>query len=111
LATLTFIQENIQVSHPKVDEIAPAERENILKAFFKDGPGGPLNSYPSQDKKKLVVLANLAEMFEPDKTYNTIEVNQKLKSRFEDPATLRRDLIEFGFFERSADGKEYRRLV
>jgi hypothetical protein len=29
-----------------------------------------------------------------------------LKSRFEDPATLRRDLIEFGFFERSVDGNE-----
>ena len=99
------------MSHPKVDEIAPAERESILKAFFRQGSDSPLSSYPSQDKKKLVVLAHLAEMFEPNRTYNSIEVNQKLKSRFEDPATLRRDLIEFGFFKRSADGKEYRRLV
>jgi hypothetical protein len=99
------------VSHPKLDEIPITERESILKAFFKQGINGPLNNYPSQEKKKLVVLAHLAEMFERDKTYNTLEVNQKLKTRFEDFATLRRDLIEFGFFERNPDGKEYRRLV
>jgi hypothetical protein len=50
-------------------------------------------------------------MFEVNRTFSALDVNQKLKSRFEDPATLRRDLIEFGFFEQSADGKEYRRLV
>jgi hypothetical protein len=99
------------VPHPKLDEIPVTERESILKAFFKAGSDGPLNNYPSQDKKKLVVLANLAEMFDCNMTYRALEVNQKLKARFEDPATLRRDLIEFGFFERSADGKEYRRLV
>ena len=99
------------MSHPKLDDIPTAERQSILKAFFKTGSDGPLNNYPSQDKKKFVILANLAEMFELDKTYAALEINQKLKSRFEDPATLRRDLIEFGFFERSPDGKEYRRLV
>jgi hypothetical protein len=99
------------VPHPKLEEIPNAERESIVKAFYKQGSEGPLNNYPSQDKKKLVVLANLAEMFECNRTYGALEVNQKLKSRFEDPATLRRDLIEFGFFERSLDGKEYRRLV
>ncbi len=96
---------------PKLEDIPVAERESILKAFFKQGSDGPLSNYPSQDKKKLVVLANLAEMFEFNKTYNTLEVNQKLKVRFEDFATLRRDLVEFGFFERTPDGKEYRRLV
>jgi hypothetical protein len=95
----------------KLDAIPVAEKESILKAFFKEGAEGPLNSYPSQDKKKLVVLENLAAMFEYDKNYGALEVNQKLKSRFEDSATLRRDLIEFGFFERTPDGKEYRRLV
>ena len=93
------------MSHPKLDEIPIVERESILKAFFKQGSEGPLNAYPSQDKKKLVILANLAAMFEREKTYAAIEVNQKLKARFEDPATLRRDLIEFGFFERSAKGR------
>ena len=96
---------------PRLDEIPVAERENILKAFFKEGPDGPLNNYPSQNRKKLVVLANLAGMFEIDKIYAVLEVNQKLKLRFEDFATLRRDLIEFGFFERTQDGREYRRLV
>ncbi len=95
----------------KLDAIPAAEKESILKAFFKDGSEGPLNSYPVQDKKKLVVLAHLAGMFDNSRTYGALEVNQKLKSRFEDVATLRRDLIEFGFFQRTPDGKEYRRLV
>ncbi len=94
---------------PKLDDIPLAERENILRAFFKDGKDGALHNYPSQNKKKLVVLANLATLFKSDKTYTELEINLKLKSRFEDFATLRRDLVEFGFFKRTPDCKEYRR--
>ncbi|MFH1011460.1 MAG: DUF2087 domain-containing protein [bacterium] len=96
---------------PRLDEIPLAERESILRAFFKEGPDGSLHNYPSQNKKKLVVLANLAKMFEFNKTYLELELNLKLKSRFEDFATLRRDLVEFGFFERTPDCREYRRRV
>ena len=96
---------------PKLDDIPQAERESITKAFFKEGPDGPLHEYPSQNKKKLVVLANFAAMFEFDKAYREIEVNFKLKPRFADFATLRRDLVEFGFIARTPDGKEYRRLA
>lgn len=96
---------------PKLDDIPAAERESVIKAFFKKGPDGPLESYPSQDKKKLVVLLHLSGMFETGKTYKALELNQMLKERFDDFATLRRDLIEYGFFERTPDGKEYRRLI
>ncbi len=96
---------------PTLDEISAAEREAILRAFFKEGSDGPLHSYPSQNKKNLVVLANLAAMFEFDRSYKELELNLNLKSRFEDFATLRRDLVEFGFFERSQDCREYRRRV
>jgi len=94
-----------------LDEISSAERERILRAFFKEGVDGPLHSYPAQHKKKLVILANLAGIFEFGKTYKEIEINLKLKPRFEDFVLLRRDLIDFGFFERTPDGREYRRLV
>jgi hypothetical protein len=99
------------MSLPILDEISSAERENILRNFFKEGPDGPLHSYPAQYKKKLVVLAHLANMFELGKPYKEIEVNLKLKPRFEDYVELRRAFIDFGFFERTPDGKEYRRLV
>ena len=94
---------------PKLDDIPLAEREKILRIFFKEGVDGPLHNYPSQNKKKLVVLANFATQFELNKAYTELEINLKLKSRFEDFATLRRDLVEFGFFERTPDCKEYRR--
>jgi hypothetical protein len=96
---------------PKLDEIPLAERESILRAYFKEGSEGPLHEYPSQNKKKLVILAFFADMFEQGKTYSALEVNQKLKARFADVATLRRDLVDFGFVERTPDGREYRRLV
>jgi hypothetical protein len=101
----------IRMPLPKLDDIPQAERESVIKAFFKEGPDGPLQSYPSQDKKKLVVLLQLSGMFEFGVTYKALDLNQKLKARFEDFATLRRDLIEYGFFERTPDGKEYRRLL
>ncbi|RPH95498.1 DUF2087 domain-containing protein [candidate division KSB1 bacterium] len=94
-----------------LDDIPVAEQESILRAFFKEGPDGPLQSYPAQDKKKFVVLVQIAKMFELGTTYKALDVNLKIKSRFEDVATLRRDLIEFGLFERTPDGKEYRRLI
>jgi len=94
-----------------LDEMSSAERANILRAFFKEGPDGPLHSYPAHHKKKLVVLAHLASMFEFERPYKEIEINLKLKPRFEDFVRLRRDLIDFGFFERTPDGREYRRLA
>ncbi|MBU0508728.1 DUF2087 domain-containing protein [bacterium] len=96
---------------PSLEEISLAERESILRAFFKEGSDGPLHTYPSQNKKKLVVLANLAGMFDRHKTYREREVNLRLQSRFDDFATLRRDLVEFGFFRRNTDCREYRRVV
>ncbi|MBU1935962.1 DUF2087 domain-containing protein [bacterium] len=94
---------------PKLDDIPVEEREKILRSFFKEGKDGALHNYPSQNKKKLVVLANLADAFEVNRAYTELEINLKLKPRFEDFATLRRDLVEFGFFERTPDCKEYRR--
>jgi hypothetical protein len=94
-----------------LDEMSGEERESILRVFFKQGHDGPLHSYPAQHKKKLVVLAHLANMFEIGKTYKELEINLKLKPRFEDFALLRRELIDLRFFERTPDGKEYRRLV
>jgi hypothetical protein len=41
-----------------------------------------------------VVLNHLAAMFEMEKTFTALEVNRKLKSRFEDSTTLRRNHVE-----------------
>ena len=59
---------------------------------------------------KIYCLFYLAEKFEAGKDYTERQVNDLLLSwhTFADPATLRRELYEYHFLDRSRDGKIYR---
>lgn len=76
---------------------------------FIDGEGR-LTAFPARRKKKIHALFYLAEKFEPARDYSEREVNDLLLSwhTFADPATLRRELYDYGFLDRSRDGKVYR---
>ena len=73
------------------------ERAKILKDFFA---GERLKSIPAQRKKRVVILQHLVERFEPVRAYSEKEVNAILKIAHEDFATLRRELIDYGFMKR-----------
>src|SRR6478609_1712424 len=73
------------------------ERAKILKDFFA---GEQLKSIPSQRKKRVVILQHLVERFELGRAYPEKEVNAILKTAHEDFATLRRELIDYGFMKR-----------
>lgn len=83
------------------------EKEKILSTYFKQGLDGPLDSFPSKEKRKLVVLQHILKRFEPKKKYSEKEVNEVLKVTFHDFATLRRYFIEYGFMDRNKDCSEY----
>lgn len=87
------------------------EKEKILKTAFESLSPLKLKVFSSKEKKKLVVLAKIAESFEQDKNYDELEINQHLKSIYSDFATIRRYLIEYGFMERSKDGRSYKRKI
>ncbi|WP_040205959.1 DUF2087 domain-containing protein [Neobacillus jeddahensis] len=71
--------------------VTAAERTAIINNFFtKDGK---LKNYPAQRKKKLVVLAHMANGLEFGKVYPEKEINDYLKQFHDDYATLRRELI------------------
>lgn len=94
-----------------VDErfaITRAESEKILKAYFKQGLDGPLDSFPLKEKKRVAVLRHLLRFFEADRTYSEKEVNAVLKRFYDDYALLRRCLIDYGFMDRTPDGRSYR---
>lgn len=55
---------------------------------------------PAQLKKRLIILEQLAQEFEPEREYSEHEVNQVLLEFHEDVASLRRGLISHGFMER-----------
>lgn len=83
------------------------EKEKVLETYFKQGLNGPLDSFPSKEKRKIIILQHILSRFTPNKQYTENEVNTLLKSIYTDFATIRRYLIEYGFMERSKDCTEY----
>lgn len=94
----------------QVDErygIEENEREKVLATYFKNGLDGEIDTIPSKEKKKLILLQHILKRFEMGKHYAEKEVNEILKTVHADFVSLRRHLIEYGFMERSNDGSQY----
>jgi len=81
------------------DDIETRERAKVLRDFFE---GPRLKQIPAQRKKRVVVLQYLVERFEPNRPYSEREVNERLREAHEDVATLRRELVDYGFLTREA---------
>src|SRR5215207_2587751 len=69
----------------------------VLRAFF-DGPR--LRQIPASRKKRVIVLRRLLERFAPGRAYPEAEVNELLRQAHDDVATLRRELVDYGFMVR-----------
>jgi len=87
--------------------VTEEERQKIWKAYFKDGIEGELETFPRKEKRKFIILQAIVQRFASGKTYSEMEVNEVLKSIYDDFATIRRYLIDYGFLERSKDGAAY----
>ena len=93
-----------------VDEryaITNEEKEITIKTYFLKSESLKLKSFPTKEKKKIVVLQKIAEQFKLGIKYSEAEVNGILKDIYEDFATIRRYLIEYGFMDRTKDCSEY----
>ena len=84
------------------------ELTHILRNFL-DG-SGKLTAFPAKRKMKLYALLYLAQKIPADTDFTEREINDILLTwhTFADPATLRRELYDYGFLDRSRDGKVYR---
>ena len=100
-ATATMVDDRYNITQ--------TEEDHALKAHFSSLDPLILRSFPSKEKKKITVLRRILTLFEPDTTYTELEINAKLKEVYEDFATLRRYLIEYGFMQRNPDGTKYTR--
>lgn len=103
---LVPVPENIRA----VDErfvVTNEEREHILKTSFSSLTPLKLRQFSPKEKKKTVILATIAEEFEPNQRYTENEVNSVLGNIYEDHVTLRRYLVEYGYMERTRDGSQY----
>lgn len=83
------------------------EREKILAGAFSSLSPLKLRAFSPKEKKKIVILAEIAEQFEQDRQYTEQQVNEVLSGIYDDYATLRRYLIAYGFMERTKDCKAY----
>ena len=84
------------------------ELTHILRNFLD--AEGKLTAFPAKRKMKLFALLYLAQTIPADKEYTEREINDILLDwhTFADPATLRRELYDYRFLDRSRDGKIYR---
>ena len=78
-----------------------AYRKKVLRTFFRRGR---IVNIPAQRKKRQIILEEIVEQFEPEKTYLEREVNIILLDFHDDVAALRRGLIEFRLMERTTNG-------
>ena len=84
------------------------ELTHILRNFL--GRDGKLTAFPAKRKMKLYALLYLSQKIPTDTDFTEREINDILLDwhSFADPATLRRELYDYGFLDRSRDGKVYR---
>ena len=84
------------------------ELTHILRNFLD--ATGKLTAFPAKRKMKLYALLYLAQKIPADTDFTEQEINDILLDwhTFADPATLRRELYDYRFLDRSRDGKVYR---
>ena len=84
------------------------ELTHILRNFLDTN--GKLTAFPAKRKMKLYALLYLAQKIPADTDFTERELGDILLTwhSFADPATLRRELYDYGFLDRSRDGKVYR---
>ena len=89
-----------------IREDTPAEdpddkyRREVLSHFFKYGK---LTQLPTQRKKREIVLAKIAESFDPGRRYDEKEVNEIIHRFHEDHCTVRREMIACGLMAREKE--------
>lgn len=72
-------------------------RQNVIKTFFEYGK---LKSIPVQQKKRKIVLEQIAKAFQGGRTYTEREVNIIIADFHDDFCTIRREMVGFNVLER-----------
>ncbi len=85
--------------------ITDKERATTIKTYMDEH--GAIKTYPAKEKKKIIVLSEVIKNFVKGRQYTEKELNRILERIYEDFATIRRALIEYGFIERSNDCTTY----
>lgn len=74
------------------------DRARTLRAFFDDER---LKAIPANRKQLVIVIQELLRRFAPGRDYPEREVNALPRVAHEDVATLRRELVDYGYLKRA----------
>ena len=94
----------------KIDElinkfdITKEQIDSTNRAFIKDGY---IEKLPAREKKKVILLFEIASHFEAGKEYTESDVNEIIAKITPDYATVRRYLIDYKLLNRTKDCKKY----
>ena len=80
----------------------------VLKTYLN--ADGTIRQVPQEGKKMLIILNFVLDAFSFDTNYTEKEVNTILRRFHVDTATLRRNLVDYGFLDRESDGTRYWRI-
>jgi hypothetical protein len=76
-----------------------------LRPFIR---GGRITAIPAKRTRRRLLLDQVAQAFEPGRTYPESAVDQILKAVFDDHCALRRYLVDESFLSRTAAGVYWR---
>ena len=82
-----------------------ADPPDELRAFIRDGR---ITAVPAKRTRRLMLLDQVAQAFEPGRKYPEAEVDRVLKSIFDDHCALRRYLVDEAFMSRDTTGFYWR---
>lgn len=85
---------------PPADEGEASEDQRVLAGYLDSD--GRLTAIPASRRKRIVILKWLTRQFAEGRRYREAEVNEVLKRRHPDCATLRRELIIHRMMAREA---------
>jgi hypothetical protein len=91
------------MGHNAADLLADPPEQ--LRAFIRDGR---ITAVPARRGRRLLLLDQVAQAFEPGRKYPEAAVDAVLKSIFDDHCTLRRCLVDEAFMSRDTAGLYWR---
>lgn len=91
------LESLIPVANQKTNDPTEALRNKVLKTYFRDGR---LDRLPTQNKKRWICYLEIIKLFSPGISYTEKELNELIKTIYDDYCMVRRELVDEGVLRR-----------
>ena len=101
---------DIHLAATNIDEryaITQKEKDDVLMRYFDPDNKLKIKGFPAKEKRKIIIMQKLITDFDIGKQYTENAVNEVIKQYYDDYASVRRCMIEYGFLDRNGDGTQY----